>query len=157
MQMNSLRTELNNLLRKIQTDRPPAVRRSRREEWLYTTDLPMLCNEDQLKMGISLLIKAGWETEPDDGWLHARKPADEPPEGWYSGRFGPEARCCLSLLDRHDRQDEGKKAVQTMLIKAGEEGDNAYEAACAFLHTLWAEKLRKQEKLPAVSRSYFGG
>ena len=156
MQMNSLRTELNILLAELKTKRPPALRRSRQEEWLYNTDLPGLCKEEELKRGLRILEEAGWETSTDREWLHVRKAAEEPPDGWYNGDFGPEAACCLSLLDRHKTNGENGEAVQRMLIKAGEEGGKAYESACALLHSLWAEKLRKKDRLPAVSRKYFG-
>ena len=83
--------------------------------------------------------------------------AGEPPEDWYEGNFGPEAACCLSLLERHAGTACGApEAVQRTLIKAGEEGGKAYETACAELHREWAERLRRGEPLPAVSRRYFG-
>jgi len=156
MQMNSLRKELRILLADLKSYRMPAVRRSRHEDWLYDTDLPALCEETELKRAISVLAEAGWETESEQEWMHVRKAAEEPPCGWFNGTFGPEAACCLSLLNRHLTCGKGKEAVQIMLIKAGEEGEKAYESACETLHSCWAEKLRRKEKLPAVSRRYFG-
>ena len=156
MQMNSLRQELRILLTDLKSFRMPAVRRSRREDWLYDTDLPALCGETELKRALSVLEEAGWETETEQEWLHVRKAAEEPPKGWFNGNFGPEAACCMSLLTRHSTCGEGKETVQITLIKAGEEGEKAYESACETLHSCWAEKLRRKEKLPAVSRSYFG-
>ena len=153
---NALRTELNTLLAAPEDGRSPALRRSRSAEWLYASDLPTLYGgsmPEALKEG---LAKAGWETAARDGWLELRKAAPEPPEGWYSGPFGPEAACCLSLLDRHRTFGGGAETVQRALIKAGEASGDAYEEACAELHRDWAERLRRGEALPAVSRRYFG-
>ena len=77
-------------------------------------------------------------------------------EGWYEGPFGPEADCCLSLLVRHPASaGEPSDKAQRMLIKAGEEGEKAYEGACAALHREWAERLRKGDSMPDISQRYF--
>ena len=63
----------------------------------------------------------------------------------------------MSLLKRHAQDAvSDPEAVQRLLIKAGEEGEGFYEAACARLHREWAARLRRKEPLPAVSRRYFG-
>lgn len=156
MKINALRKELITLLNTVPSGRPPVIRRCLDEDWLYTTDLPVLCTEEEKKRAKEKLSGAGWETEECEGWMMMRKSAEEPPEDWYGGCYGPEANCCLSLLDRHADRDENAGPVQRMLIKAGEEGEKAYEEACAALHRNWAGRLRKKEPLPAVSRRYFG-
>ena len=158
MQINALRRELTVLLSGVPLSRPAALRRSGHEEWLYATDLPALCDGKVKESLMQRLREAGWEYGEEPGWILLRKTAEEPPEGWYGGLFGPEAACCLSLLKRHV-QDTGSdpEAVQRLLIKAGEEGEGFYEAACARLHRDWAARLRRKEPLPAVSRRYFGG
>ena len=149
--------ELTVLLTAQPLSRPPAIRRSRRSEWLYTTDIPMLLSTKEMEELQTGLIRSKWEYEKNCDWILLRKEATEPPKDWYDGGFGPEAACCLSLLGRHPSSPEyNAGAAQRMLIKAGEEGEKAYESACALIHSLWAEKLRKNERLPAVSRKYFG-
>lgn len=153
---NAFRKELIILLGACAAVRPPALRRSKRAEWLYATDIPVLlseCTKEQLE---SALQGAGWECSEENGWLLLRKDAEEPPEGWYSGRFGPEAACCRSILERHQgRQGCAANEAQRLLIKAGEEGEAAYEEACLVLHRQWAERLRKRLTVPALSIRYF--
>ena len=157
MVRNALRKELDSLLKAPAGRRAPAIRRSLREEWLYATDLPALYG-GSIPDGIrTVLSNAGWDYMPDGEWLQMRKPSKEPPEDWYGGSFGPEAACCLSLISRHPASGEIEpESVQRMLIKAGEEGENAYEEACAAIHREWASRLREGNGLPAVSRRYFG-
>lgn len=156
MRHNALRTELAALLADTGTLRPPALRRSLREEWLYAADLPALLDEPALQEAIRRLESAGWAAEQDGNWLLLRKDAAVPPENWYDGPFGPEAACCASLLERHpERTDDGGAAAR-LLILAAETSGTAYEAACKRLHREWAVRLRKGEKLPAVSLRYFG-
>ena len=88
----------------------------------------------------------------------------EPPEGWYEGEYGPEARCCLSLLERHPYGNEGgscpedREAERTVraLIKAGEKGQKAYAALCRELHREWAGRLRRKEPIPGIHPGFFG-
>ncbi|MBR5960363.1 MAG: hypothetical protein IKZ98_05155 [Clostridia bacterium] len=156
MQINALRKELQELMKIPQATRPPVLRRSLSDEWLYATDLPAACSRDNVELFLDLIRKAGWEYTEEHGWLLTRKPAGEPPEGWYDGPFGPEAGCCRSLLERHGQAVNGDaETVQRLLIKAGEEGEKKYEAACAVLHSNWAERLRRGETLPDVNLAYF--
>ena len=158
MRMNALRKELQELMQIPQTARQPALRRSLSEYWLYSTDFPAVSDNENLTLFLKAIRNAGWEFTEEKGWILMRKPAMEPPEGWYDGSFGTEAACCLSLLDRHEKKaDEEPETVQRMLIKAGEEGEKQYEAACACIHRDWAERLRRGEPLPAVNRIYFTG
>ncbi len=156
MLRNALREELAAVLTPPAGGRPPAIRRSPREEWLYMTDLPVLYGGTVPNTLLTALTGLGWEYRQEDDRLQLRKPAPEPPEHWYAGPFGPEAGCCLSLLDRHPQRDvEDSGAAQRTLIKAGEEGEKAYEETCAALHKDWARRLREGKSLPALSRRYF--
>ncbi len=156
MQINALRKELAALLNSRPTGRTPALRRSRKDEWLYATDAAALFLPEEREKLLAELSRASWESMEEDGWILLRKIAAEPPEGWYEDDFGPEAACCASLLVRHPGgPEDGADAVQRILIKAGEEGGKAYETACRALHADWAERLRRGEPLPAVSRRYF--
>ena len=61
---NAFRKELIILLGACAAVRPPALRRSKRAEWLYATDIPVLlseCTKEQLE---SALQGAGWEYIP---------------------------------------------------------------------------------------------
>jgi len=156
--MNALRKELNSLLVQEGEGRKPAIRRSLSEEWIYATDLPAYATEEQMKTARKQLEDAGWENLAEGGWLQLRKAADKPPVGWFDGPFGPEAECCRSLLNRHpERRTEGNRKIGYALIRAGEEGAAAYETICRRLHHDWAERLRKRQKLPDISPSYFEG
>ena len=158
MRKNALRKELQELMQIPQTTRQPVLRRSLPEDWLYSTDLPCVSDKENLSLFLQAIRNAGWEYTEEKGWILMRKPAAEPPEGWYDGSFGPEPACCLSLLDRHEKQTtEEAETVQRVLIKAGEEGEKKYEAACACIHRNWAERLRRGELLPAINRIYFTG
>ena len=148
MQNNAFRKELIKLMAAQKTDRIPALRRSRKTEWIYATDIPLLLSDkatDQLK---KTLQDSGWEYSEENGWLQLRKSAAEPPEGWFCGPFGQEAACCRSILD---------ETAQRELIKAGEAGEESYEEVCGELHRKWAECLRKGEPIPALSLKYFIG
>ena len=154
---NALRKELMTIITDRNPERLPALRRSRKNEWLYATDIPELLTEEGKDRLAEALKESGWEYTEDGGWLLLRKPAEEPPEGWYRGAFGTEAACCRSLLKRHPgKPGKPAEAAQRALIKAGEEGETAYEEACRILHRKWAESLRKRDSLPALSVKYFG-
>ena len=158
MKINALRKELNRLLESENGRRRPAIRRSLREDWIYAADLPEFIPGGELETVCRKLQEAGWECLAEDGWLQLRKPADEPPEDWLDGPLGPEAACCRSLLSRHpERLREKDWKTVCSLIRAGEEGPEAYEAACRQIHHGWAERLRKKQKLPEISLTYFGG
>lgn len=158
MVRNALRKELTALLTAPPEKRQPVIRRSLTEAWLYATDLPALYDGQVPDSILSALNAAGWTCFPEQGWLLLKKPAKEPPEDWYGGTFGPEAACCLSLLTRHPARDsELSGQAERLLIKAGEEGEKAYEEACAALHREWAGSLRTGSPLPDLDRRYFGG
>lgn len=155
---NSLRRQLSGFMNEQQPERQPALRRSRSADWIYASDIPVLLSDESKGRLLGILEKAGWEHLEDGKWLLLRKTAEEPPEDWYSGPFGPEAACCRSILARHPgKQGNTSAAVQRILIKAGEEGAAAYEEACLHVHREWAENLRKGEDIPAISMKYFGG
>ena len=158
MRINALRQELSETIGKAAAKRPPALRRSLEEDWLYATDLPGLCPEAELEKTVRELTENGWESRRDGGWLQLRKPCPVPPEGWYGERFGPEAACCLTLLQRHpERLTAPAGAAAYLLIKAGEEGAAAYEQCCEKLHGMLAERLRQGTAFPDLSPRYFGG
>lgn len=153
---NALRKELAALLDDPKGYRNPAIRRSRDEAWLYATDVPGLNNGTVPDPLIHALTEHEWEYIQDGDWLLLRKAAPEPPEDWYDGPFGPEAACCLSLIERHqEKACEPSDAEQRMMIKAGEEGSRSYENTCAALHREWAERLRDGKALPFIDRRYF--
>ena len=157
MNINALRKELNTLIAHDGDERKPAIRRSLREEWLYVTDLPSAVNEGRLEYVCRRLTETGWEIMMEDGWLQVRKAVAEPPEGWFDGPFGPEARCCRSLIERHpEREKEPDYRTEYLLIRSGEEGARAYETACRRIHHEWAERRRKKQKLPEVNVIFFG-
>lgn len=155
--MNALRRELTEILDNSGARRTPALRRSIRDDWLYATDLPGLCTGGIPGGILTGLTEAGWEYRIDGQWMQLRKPLKEPPEAWFSGPYGPEADCCLSILRRHpERMEKQDNALVFRLIKAGEEGPEAYEKTCAKLHGFFSERLREGAGLPDISLRYFG-
>ena len=177
--MNEWRRALNSLLAREETPRKPALRRSRRPEWLYTTDLPGLISDEALTAFQRRAEAAGWICEAAEGWLEMTRSVSTPPAGWFDGPWPPEASCCASLLQRHfpdgRANDSGKTACRAgrprrddsegrecenreaiALIKAGEQGAEAYEKACAEIHREWAARLRRREPLPALDPAFFG-
>ena len=157
MRYNALRLELAEILADIGGERKPALRRSRRADRMYATDLAGTPEGPERDAMAGRLRDAGWDVEDEGGWLEMRKRAADPPEGWFDGPFGPEAACCRALLERHPEQGKENFAVECRLVKAGEEGQEAYELACREIHGLLAERLRRREKLPGISLRYFGG
>ena len=156
--MNVWRKELSDILRGLPCIRTAALRRSLTDEWLYATDLPSVCDRKTLSEGICRMKAAGWETVEENGWLMLNKPRKEPPDGWFDGLFGKEAACCLSLIKRHPSMRENStNATERLFIKAGEEGPDAYEAACRKLHQEWAEALREKRSIPQTAPAFFGG
>ena len=157
MRINSLRLELKEILENPDAGRRPALRRSLREEWLYTTDLPGLCTGKSLENTLRKLDDSGWHYQNDGEWLQLRKTIVRPPEGWYDGPFGREAGCCLSLLKRHPEKMTGSaERIIIQLIKAGEEGSKAYEQACMQQHSQFSGRLRLGLELPDICLEFYG-
>jgi len=157
MRYNALRLELAEFLAGVGGERKPALRRSRRDDRMYATDLAGMAEGPEREALAARLREAGWDAEDQGGWLELRKRAAEPPEGWYGGAFGPEAACCRALLKSHPEYGEEDFSMESRLVKAGEEGQEAYELACREIHGIFAERLRRKEKLPGISLKYFEG
>ncbi len=156
--MNKLRSEILEILRMTPASRPAALRRSIWEGSLYATDLPQAANCGNTDRFCAQAEAAGWKTERTDQWIFLDRIPPEPPEGWFSGPFGPEAACCASLLLRHadEARGNGENACRR-LIKSGEESAEAYENVCRELHREWSAALRQGEALPAIHIKYFTG
>ena len=118
--MNKLRQEIRTILDGTDSSRPAALRRCRRENWLYATDLPQAASGEAVDAFLRMMESSGWRARQEAGWILLDRIPEMPPEGFFSGPFGPEARCCLSLLQRHpDRKGNAGHAIR-MLLKAGE-------------------------------------
>ncbi len=154
--MNAWRKMLRELLENAGAPRPPALRRSGAEEYLYASDLPELLSPEKLNLFLKKAAEASWRGSVEKGWLLLTRDTEEPPEGWFPGPFGREAACCLSLLERRGSGSERDPAAERMLILSGEEGPEAYEKACAEIHRAWAARLRRKENLPDIDPVYFG-
>ncbi len=154
--MNAWRKMLRELLDGAGAPRPPALRRSGAEGYLYASDLPGLVSMEKVNSFLDKAGETGWKGKTEKGWLLLTRDAKCPPEGWFPGPFGAEAACCRGLLERHEKGNERDQEAERMLIRAGEEGAEAYEKACAGVHRDWAARLRKREKLPDIDPIYFG-
>lgn len=151
---SALRRELRNLLADSALPRPPALRRSRRPDFLFASDLPSFAPPEALASFRQKAEAAGWEAWSSGGWLELRKPLSGPPEGFRPFPPGEESACCESLLCRHPGGAESREA-SILLIKAAEEGPAAFEAACRTLHRDFARRLRLGLPLPALSPDFF--
>ena len=155
--MNAWRRELRELLDRISLARPAALRRSGAEGMLYATDLPRCAPPEETARFLERAKAAGWEGYEKSEWIHLSRQVSTPPEGWEQQSPGPEARCCRSLLLRHEDQlGSAENGMLIELVKAGEEGSAAYERACARLHRDWAVRLREGKKLPKTDLRFFG-
>lgn len=151
--MNELRRELARLLAETGTKRPPALRRSLREAYLYATDLPQAAGAEEKDAFLRRAKAAGWTALEENGWIQMDKCPEGPPE--TGGEAGPEALRCASLLRRHPEARQDSRREKRILIKTAEEGKAAREEACAALHREWAERLRKREGLPDLEEKWF--
>ena len=154
--MNDWRQQLTALLEEGSWTRKPALRRSRLAEAMYATDLPLFSSEEEVNGFLFRLKEAGWKGWIQDGWLQMVPMGLTFPKCVYEGSFGREATACGSLLARHPR---GTVEMETAfrLVKAGEEGPDAFERTCGQLHQEWAIRLRNHEPLPDIPVSWFGG
>ena len=154
--MNRLRSEAQSLISGSETFRPATLRRSLNENYLYATDLPQAADAATAESFLSRAQRAGWKTKKENGWILMDPPAGKMEENPFEGPFGPEAKCCASLLNRHGSGREGKRE-QRMLLKAGEKGPEAFEKVCEQLHREWAAALRTGEVLPEIPVHCFTG
>ena len=155
MAPNKLREALRKLMAAADTTRPPALRRSRREDWLYATDLPRTAERDQTEAFRKQAEKAGWRTEEKNGWIEMDLPGALPQDTGFRGPLGEEARACASLLRRHPAGRVPGDRERRMLTKAAEEGTEAFEKTCRLLHREWAATLRERKGLPEIPEKIF--
>jgi len=143
------RADIERLLLSVPSSRKPALRRSLREDWLFSTDLPRCASaEDCLRFQQSAQA-AGWDAESSGEWIHLRKIPFYLPGGWFSPAVSAEAACLRVLLLRHPGTAD--PAVELlMLMKAREEGNISWEKACRSLHREWARRLREGKPLPEI-------
>ena len=137
--------------------RPAILRRCKNEEFLYATDLPMAAEQKDVMLFVRKAENIGWRSEIQAGWILLDRIPAEPPENGFSGPYGPESKCCASILRRHSGQHkrDGTREKR-MLIKAGEDNPDIYERTCAILHREWAEALRQGVDLPGLPVTFFG-
>ncbi len=158
--MNAWREELRALLQEISCRRPPTLRRSLKDGWLYATDLPQCAEPVAATAFQQRAMEQGWCSENSEGWIQLTREITLPPQGGFDGPFGEEAACCRSLTVRHrDSKAAKSDAVErwlTQLTKAGEEGPEAYEKACRQIHQIWAAGLRKGKGIPVMDPRWFG-
>lgn len=147
---------MREMISATETKRPPALRRSLREDYLYATDLPQTAAEDAVDAFCQRAKKAGWRTEKNEGWIQLDPPAASLNDQVYQGPYGMEAKACASLLRRHPSERRSGQREKRLLIKAGEESADAFEKACEALHREWAAALRNREGLPEIPDEVFG-
>lgn len=153
--MNKLRTTLQEILSGTESFRPAALRRSLRKEYIYATDLPRCAESTAVQDFCRRAELAAWIVCMDGDWIQLDYSGVNPEDTCFGGPFGREAECCAELLRRHPNGRKSGENEMRMLIKAGEEGPEAYEKICAGLHREWAAALRRKDLLPDLPESCF--
>ena len=154
--MNELRKEIRKLLDETECSRPAVLRRSRKEDYLYTTDLPQAASADAVTGFRRRAENAGWKTSAERGWVELDRIPETLPAGIIPDRTGTEARCCALILRMHPESRRNGDREKRILLKAAEENAEAYEEVCGALHREWAALLRRSEPLPDLPADYFG-
>ena len=154
--MKKWREELLQLMAESGYDRTPALRRSRKTDFLFATDYPCAADSRCVERFLDSAGKNGWHAAIEKDWIYLdRQPgfeaADEP------SAQTPEAACCLSLLQREREKTPSDGSTERMILKALEEGPDTYEKTCAMLHARWAGMLRQKQLLPDMDKRFFGG
>ncbi len=149
---SALRRELRSLLDAAECARPPALRRSLREDFLYASDLPLCAAPEACGVFLRKSGEAGWEAVRDGDWICLRPRALRLSGTWWDSLPpGGEAACLRILAERHpDLFASPVRAVR--LLKAREEGDKALEAVCRELHREAARLLRENRTRELRSR-----
>ena len=141
-----LRETLRQLLDEVCCTRPPALRRSGEEDWLFATDLPQAASPEAVEAFRRAAEEADWRIGERPGWLLLDHDVI-PPEGTFGASAEGETGCCLSLLLRHPGGSSTEKERRA-LYKASEQRDGLPRLMAAW-HRDWAERLRRGEALPA--------
>ena len=155
--MEKWRDELRKMMRAAGFRRTPVLRRSKKEDFLFATDYPLASDASSVQAFITAAQKAGWRTETDSGWIQLDRKAEfeaaDMPPAW-----NPEAGCCLSILERSAYEKIPSDGyAERLILKALEEGPDAYENVCGKLHADWAAAMREHTGIPDVDRRFFGG
>ena len=155
--MKEWREEIAEMMDHAGCFRRPSLRRSNREEYLLSTDYPQAADPDAAQALIRAARSKGWKILQEDGWIYFDRPAVfEAADG--APHACPEADCCLSLLERHpDARVPSDGKAERMLLKAMEEGNEAFETVCKKLHGIMACSLRKKERIHDIDQRFFGG
>ncbi len=146
---NPWREELNGLFLPLSLFRRPALRRSPRPDYLFSTDLPSFASPADCALFLERASALGWESVRLRGWLHLWKTSAPPPAGWFPPNPVGEAACLRALLRRHPGRADARDAL-ILLLKAREEGPEAWESACRRLHQDFARRLREGASLPRL-------
>ncbi len=154
--MNELRREISKLLAETDSCRPAALRRSRCEDYLYTTDLPQAASAETVADFRRRAENEGWKTAEVKGWIELDRIPETLPSGMIPDNTGTEAQCCAVLLRMHPENRRNGDREKRFLLKAAEESPEAYDRACGLLHRDWAAFLRTGEALPDLPADYFG-
>ena len=125
--MNELRKEILKLLDETECSRPAVLRRSRKEDYLYTTDLPQAASADAVTGFRRRAENAGWKTSAERGWVELDRIPETLPAGIIPDRTGTEARCCALILRMHPESRRNGDREKRILLKAAEENAEAYE------------------------------
>ena len=154
---SALRAELRTLLDGAECVRPPALRRSRKADILYFTDLPRCAGPEACASFAERAGQAGWEVFPEEGGIGLRPGPALLPGDWRDALPpGEEAACLRSLLERHPELSFSRDGI-IRLLKALEEGGKETEAACRGLHREAARFLRERRMSEIRFRTAPGG
>ena len=153
--MKKWRDDLIRLMKAAGYRRPPALRRSSRNDCLLVTDFPQAAEDESVRRFVDMAGENGWHVTFEAGWIHLDRTAvfeaaDSAPAGTF------QSGCCLSLLRRNRVPVVSDGTAERMILKALEEGSISYNAVCARLHSEWAAALRNHTGIPDVDPRFFG-
>ena len=145
--LSALRQELNELLGAADTQRKPFLRRSLKEDFLFTTDLPRTADEAETSRVTDALTCAGWRVLRSGDLLELDRPISCPPMQALSSCGCADGLRLVSLLVRHP-DGSGSDTLVRELAKAEECGGAKLDAWCARVYHDCASALRRHEPLP---------
>ena len=144
--LTPVRQAAREALRETPTSRKPALRRSDDPDALLATDLPLVADGAAVEAYAARMTAMGWRVWKKEGWL--LMDAEIPkPEASAPIEARGEARCCVSLLERHPEGEPDSAAIRAV-AKAAESGRIALERLCKRWHAEWAAALREHRDLP---------
>ncbi|MBQ8160570.1 MAG: hypothetical protein IJ083_07420 [Clostridia bacterium] len=138
------------VLRDLPGKRRPRLLRSRQEDYLFATDVPLFHGEEVIREKVVEYQALGWTVDMSGGWLLLKSLWRRPEVPEFDpgdAVFLTETQSLMQLLARHPLGEADMRLNHT-LYRALDEGKEALEAWSLDTHISLAERLRTGEALP---------